>query len=107
MRMEYDGERAFTFVFERGEQVKKFTFRAAFMIYRGAFKAGNYERGDCVSYGGSIFVALCDVDGNAVPETSKHWQLAAKRGQHGRDGKAGERGERGPAGMDGRAWAQN
>jgi hypothetical protein len=54
------------------------------MIYRGIWKEGEYERGDCVTWGGSMF--HCDAEKTtAKPETSTDWKLCAKRGRDGKD----------------------
>lgn len=56
------------------------------MIYRGVYKEGaEYERGDCVTWGGSLW--HCDVDQTAEKPDSqaKHWTLATKRGRDGKD----------------------
>ena len=57
------------------------------MIYRGVFKDGqSYERGDTVTWGGSLW--HCDVPATtSKPDgAEKHWTLAAKKGRDGRDG---------------------
>ncbi len=57
------------------------------MIYRGVFKEGEtYEKGDTVTWGGSLW--HCDeAQTVAKPDgAEKHWTLAAKKGRDGRDG---------------------
>ncbi|WP_242217988.1 hypothetical protein [Shinella zoogloeoides] len=57
------------------------------MIYRGVFKEGQtYEKGDTVTWGGSLW--HCDEARTvAKPDgAEKHWTLAAKKGRDGRDG---------------------
>lgn len=57
------------------------------MIYRGVFKDGqSYEKGDTVTWGGSLW--HCDEARTvAKPDgAEKHWTLAAKKGRDGRDG---------------------
>lgn len=57
------------------------------MIYRGVFKEGQtYEKGDTVTWGGSLW--HCDeAQTVAKPDgAEKHWTLAAKKGRDGRDG---------------------
>lgn len=62
------------------------TARISSMLYRGVYQAERaYERGDCVTFGGSVFVALEDT--KSKPESDKTWQLAVKRGRDGRDGR--------------------
>ncbi len=79
----YDGERAFTFRFVRGEQVREFQVSVPFPLYRGVWRAGLYKQGDSVSYAGSQFVARCDTE--ATPETSADWQMNVKRGRDGKE----------------------
>lgn len=58
-------------------------------IYRGVFKAGEYEPGDVVTWGGSAWhceEATSDKPGEIA---SKGWTLAVKRGRDGKDGKNG------------------
>ena len=59
------------------------------MLYRGVWKEGDsYERGDCVTWGGSLW--HCEKDTTDKPETSESWKLAVKRGRDGRDGEKPE-----------------
>lgn len=59
-------------------------FSVPAMIYRGIWKEGEYERGDCVTWGGSMF--HCDAEKTTdKPETSTAWKLCAKRGRDGKD----------------------
>ena len=89
--VEHDGARGVTIKFQRGDQVKSFALRIPTMIYRGIFQPGGpYDRGDTVTWGGSLWhcdEATADKPGEIG---SKGWTLAAKRG---RDGKDGERGK--------------
>jgi collagen type III alpha len=67
----------------------------------GVYKAGQaYDKGDAVSYGGSLWIAQRDT--SAKPESDDSWRLAAKRGRDGKDGKEGPPGDRGPPGKDGK-----
>jgi integrin beta 3 len=98
---EYDGERAFKFIFIRGERRKEFAFNFPVPIERGVYEGGRlYQRGDIVSFGGSFWIAQRDT--KAYPETNKDWRLAVKRGRDGKDGKDGRAGERGAPGKDAR-----
>jgi hypothetical protein len=45
---------------------------------------GEYQRGELVTFGGSLFLALCDT--KAKPETNKDWKLIVKRGREGKPG---------------------
>jgi integrin beta 3 len=83
-----------------GVVVKEFRHVTATVIHRGVYKDGKtYQRGDQVSWGGSTWHANEDTD--EKPESSKHWQLSAKRGRDGKEGKDGKLGERGPQGNPG------
>lgn len=64
-------------------------------------KEGGYQQGDCVTWGGSLFIAQKNT--TTKPETAgSDWRLAVKRGRDGKDGKPGEKGERGPTGLPGK-----
>ena len=67
--------------FQRGGVIK--SARLPGIVDRGPFKAGEgYEKGDAVSYGGSLWIAqepTCD-----KPDGSKAWRLAVKKGRDAR-----------------------
>lgn len=74
-------------------------------IDRGVYKADKaYDRGDEVTWGGSLWIAQRDVALGEKPEGSDAWRLAVKRGRDGKDGKDGAAGERGPPGKDGKGF---
>lgn len=87
MEVAFDGERSFSLEFARGDQVKTFTFALPMMIDRGVYRAGQaYQKGDCVTYGGSLWIAQADTD--TKPDgADSGWRLSVKRG---RDGKSAE-----------------
>lgn len=88
-RIEYDGERNFTFKLERNGIVPKvWAFVVPVQIYRGVYQEdGSYVRGDTVTWGGSLY--HCNEHTKDKPGGgSKAWTLAVKRGADGRDGKA-------------------
>jgi integrin beta 3 len=86
LTVEHDGERTFKFCFARGDQTKEFPFTVPVMLDRGVYRSEqNYQKGDAVSFGGSIWIAQEDTTDK--PETSKAWRLAVKRGQNGKDAK--------------------
>jgi hypothetical protein len=97
---DFDGERRVTFAFARGERKKAMpTMVFPTVIDRGVWKEGHaYDRGDSVSWGGSLFIAQRDT--KAKPELSDDWRLAAKRGRDGKEGKAGKDGRDGKDGKD-------
>lgn len=100
--MTHDGERAFTFVFTKGERVKRFTFTVPVLIYRGVFAEGtDYARGDSVTWGGHLWIAResTSYKPDMTAHAAKFWTLAAKAG---RDGKTGPKGDPGPPGKDGK-----
>ncbi len=85
MEVVYDGERMFALEFARGDQVKTYTFALPMMIDRGVYRAGQaYQKGDCVSYGGSLWIAQADTD--TKPDgADSGWRLSVKRGRDGRN----------------------
>jgi Collagen triple helix repeat (20 copies) len=101
---EYDGERTVTLKWANAAgkaQVQE--WRLPIVIDRGVYKPGQYETGDSVTFGGSIWNCLMpttDKPGNG----STAWRLAVKHGRDGRDGLPGEKGDRGPPGEPGRDW---
>jgi hypothetical protein len=80
-------DRSLTIKAARGERVKDIgTVIFPVEIYRGVYVDGRqYERGDCVTWGGSEF--HCNEQTTSKPEQSKAWTLKVKRGRDGRDGK--------------------
>lgn len=57
----------------------------AMMIYRGVYREGVYQKGDTVTFGGSLWHSNKD-DNTEKPDTgSGAWTLAAKRGRDGKD----------------------
>lgn len=100
--VDYDGERTFIFRFAQGERVKEFPFLMPVMIYRGAFRAQAYERGDTVTFGGSLW--HCNSETRDKPDDGvEAWTRAVRRGRDGKNGNDGKDGEKGLAGPPGRA----
>lgn len=67
--------------FQRGDVVK--TFALPCIIDRGPYRAGEaYQKGDAVSYGGSLWIAQDATDGK--PDGGKGWRLAVKKGRDAR-----------------------
>jgi integrin beta 3 len=105
MTVDYDGERTFVFRFAQGERAKEFPFRLPVMIFRGAFREQPYERGDTVTFGGSLWV--CNAATEEKPDDGvAAWAKAIRRGRDGRNGKDGEKGDPGLPGRPGRDLAQ-
>lgn len=61
----------------------KKTIRIDSLIYRGVWAQGSFEKGDCVTYDGSLWVAQKET--NEAPATCQDWKLAVKRGRNGKD----------------------
>jgi hypothetical protein len=81
-----------------GKVFKEFRHRTAMPVFRGVWTEGQYEVGDMVMWGGSMFCAA--VDTKAKPDTNKDWTLATRRGRDGKDGKS-IKGDTGPPGPKG------
>jgi hypothetical protein len=69
---------------------KAFTLPA--MIYRGVFREATYERGDVVTWDGSLWHCEKSTTEKPGPMATEFWKLCAKRGRDGRDGERGEKG---------------
>lgn len=81
-----DKEIGFKFVVA-GQAVKEIRFPRPIAnvadAWRGVWKAGDYRRGELVTFGGSMFLAKADTSGK--PEQADAWVLCVKRGRDGRD----------------------
>lgn len=89
LTVEHDGERAVTFKFVRGEQVKAFTVTLPTVLDRGVFKAGGqYQKGDGVTFGGHYWIAQAET-ADAPGDGVKSWRLAVSRGREGKAGRDG------------------
>lgn len=94
MSVTFDGERNLIFRFVLDERTEELSLTVPFMIYRGIWKQGGYERGDVVTRDGSTFVALKNT--LSTPATKDcDWQLCCKRGANGKDGREGPQGPQG------------
>lgn len=82
IKFEYDGERTITLEFSRGPLRKEIPIKPPIPLYRGAWQARAYERGDEVSYRGAVWIAIRDTDER--PEASDAWKLCNQRGRAGR-----------------------
>lgn len=81
MDFEQDEHGRVTAKFQRGDLVK--SVRLPGIVDRGPFKVGEgYEKGDAVSYGGSLWIAQ-EPTGDK-PDGSKAWRLAVKKGRDAR-----------------------
>lgn len=82
MKVSRVGERGVEIALIRGEIEHSFEVEFPFPIYRGVYQDGEYQAGDLVTWGGSLWhadKATCDKPG------TDDWTLAAKRGRDGKD----------------------
>ena len=99
--VDYDGERALVFRLKRGEQVREFPFTLPIPLYREIYKRGQtYALGDCVTWGGAMWIAQAETDAQPAEEGEK-WKLCVRRGRDGDRGRGGENGKDGKHGRDG------
>lgn len=100
----HDGERGFTFRFQRGDVVKDFTFSIPALLDRGVYVEGRtYEPGDVVTWGGSMWIAKAETTARPdehVAEGARAWRLSVKRGRDGKTGRDGAPGKDGRPGRD-------
>jgi len=108
LRVELDGARDLVFRSAAGVELGRIAH--AIPHYCGVFEiATAYVPGDCVTFGGSVWMNRTACTGVRPSEQSAEsprcWTLCVKRGQ---DGKAGPPGPEGPRGKDaptaGRSW---
>jgi hypothetical protein len=86
MAVDYDGERTLHLSWEKDGARKEHSLRFSVPLYRGTFASGaDYEKGDCVTWGGSIWIAQVDAPEGNPSEASKDWKLAVKRGRNGKE----------------------
>jgi hypothetical protein len=70
--------------YSRGDQVKEFRHSVAVVLDRGIYKAGHeYEPGDAVSFGGSLWIAQAKT--SEKPAGGEAWRLAVKKGRDARE----------------------
>jgi len=81
--VEYDGERTIRLTWARGDARREQAIKLPAMLYRGVFAPGKlYERGDVVTWGGSLW--HCNADTSTRPgDGGPTWTLAVKRGRDG------------------------
>lgn len=84
----FDGERAISFKFQRGDQVKEFPFVLPIVLDRGVWQergldGAGYKKGDGVSWGGSFYIARKDTF--AKPDDFESWRLSVKRGKDAKE----------------------
>lgn len=77
--------RDLTVTITRGDFTKSRTVRIPALLDAGVFREGTtYEKGDCVSFGGSTWIAQKDAP-EGKPGLSSDWRLAVKKGRDGKD----------------------
>lgn len=87
-----DDERSIMLVFTKGERVREFQIEIPALVDRGVWREGaEYRKGDCVTFGGSIWIAQKHAP-DSRPGFGEGWRLAVKKGRDGRD--AGAKGEK-------------
>lgn len=82
-----DGPTSYTVRFKRGDKIKEWVIKKPTLAdgYKQIWRKGtSYERGNTVTWGGSLFIALAD-NTDSEPGASDAWKLAVKRGQNGKD----------------------
>lgn len=79
-------ERTIEMRFQQKDVLHTYELELPVLIDRGVYKAGEkYKRGDCVTWGGSLWIAQKETE--AKPETDDSWRLAVKKGRDGKDSK--------------------
>jgi collagen triple helix repeat protein len=80
---DYDCERTITLSVKNASAHQVKSIKLPIMLDRGVYQQGKaYERGDCVTYGGSLWIAK--KDGADRPGEGDTWRLAVKRGRDGK-----------------------
>lgn len=89
VELDADDPQIVTFTFRSETESTSRSLRLPIMVDTGIYRRGvAYRRGQCVTFGGQIFVAQRDTQDE--PLKSQDWRLAVKRGRDGKD--AGEGG---------------
>lgn len=75
--------RTFQFTFASGDRRIERSIKVPFPVDQGVYKSGaEYEEGDVVTYGGSLWIAKADT---VDSPPSDNWRLAVRRGKDGKD----------------------
>lgn len=80
--------RTVTVKMQAGDTVLEKSLKIASVIDRGPYKSqseSEYERGDAVTHGGSLWIAQQDAPEGAPGMGGKGWRLAVKKGRDGKD----------------------
>ncbi|NVP55969.1 hypothetical protein [Mycoplana rhizolycopersici] len=82
-----DDGRTVLLAFVSNDQSFKVELGIPTMIYRGVYQDGSsYQKGDTVTWGGSLWHCDADKTDEKPDSAEKHWTLAAKKGRDGKDG---------------------
>lgn len=96
-----EDQQELTLRWQRGEDVRKISVRMPFPRYIGVYRENqDYKQGNCVSFGGSLWVAVKDPTGKPAEHSDSGWKLAVRSGRSGKDGEKGEKGDPGRPGRD-------
>lgn len=88
--VEYDGERTFTFKWQRGDVVKTKSFHVPTVIDRGYWREGTKaQAGDAMTHEGTLWIATKDTDAKPCRE-SDAWRIGARKGRDGLQGPPGK-----------------
>jgi integrin beta 3 len=79
-----DDGRSFTLLFARGDEKIIRNIKTGIVLDRGVWKEATFEKGDCVTWGGSLWIAQRDTS-NKPDTADSGWRLAVKRGRDGKD----------------------
>ncbi len=78
--------RTVTVKMQAGETVMEKSLRIATVLDRGPYRGEEqYEKGDSVTHGGSLWIAQQDAPEGAPGMGGKGWRLAVKKGRDGKD----------------------
>lgn len=97
-----DDGRTIALKFMRGDDfAERHEIKFPVLLDRGVWKEAEFETGDVVTWGGSLWIAQRST--TQKPDTADSgWRLAVKKGRDGKDGADGKPGERGLKGDPGR-----
>lgn len=88
--VEYDGERTFTFKWQRGSVVKTKSFHVPTVIDRGYWREGTKaEAGDAMTHDGTLWIATKATSDKPCRE-SDAWRIGARKGRDGLQGPPGK-----------------
>ena len=84
LSVDHDGERRIALKFTRAGICKEFAVELPVVLDRGVYKPDSeYQKGDAVTWGGSLWIAQKDGPASKPGEDSG-WRLAVKKGRDGK-----------------------